>query len=62
MDFQESECPLCLGRMQLEERGETVWQFCPNGCPTEFEEPVRKPLAIETENRVPSLQARAAGS
>ena len=61
MDVLQSECPLCLGRMELEDRGDTVWQFCPNGCPTEFEAP-RKPAAMEAEVGEPALQARAVGS
>ena len=61
MELRESECPLCLGPMQLEERDGAAWLFCPNGCPTEFEAPIRKPAAIEVETEV-ALQARAAGS
>lgn len=61
MDLHETECPLCLGQMQLEEHEDAVWLFCPNGCPTEFEAPVRKPVDIETGMEEPVLQARAAG-
>lgn len=62
MELHESECPLCFGLMQLEERDGADWLFCPNGCPTEFEAPARKPAEIEVGTREPVLQARAAGS
>jgi hypothetical protein len=62
MDPYESECPLCLAQMQFEEHDETAWLFCPNGCPTEFETPIRKPAAIESDQPELVLQARAAGS
>ncbi len=61
MELHESECPLCLGPMQLEEHDGTAWLFCPNGCPTEFEAPSRKPATVEVEREV-ALQARAAGA
>jgi len=41
---QESECPVCMGKMQLEEREDATWLVCPNGCPTETPAP---PLAPE---------------
>ncbi|HYL78363.1 MAG TPA: hypothetical protein VEU96_29500 [Bryobacteraceae bacterium] len=62
MELHESECPLCLGHMQREEREGTAWLFCPNGCPTEYEAPIRKPAAVEAGMPEPALQARAAGS
>src|SRR5579871_4943526 len=36
-EISERECPVCLGVMALEERGEVEWLVCPNGCPTETE-------------------------
>lgn len=45
------ECPFCLERMQLEDREGIGWLFCPNGCPTEMEAPVRKPSAIEESEK-----------
>jgi hypothetical protein len=41
------ECPFCFERMQLEERDETAWMICPNGCPTEIEVAIRKPADSE---------------
>ncbi len=42
-EINEAECPVCLGRMEAEDRSGVAWLVCPNGCPTEFEAPVRKP-------------------
>jgi hypothetical protein len=39
----EAECPVCLGRMEPEDRSGVAWLACPNGCPTEFEAPAPKP-------------------
>jgi hypothetical protein len=61
MDANEAECPLCLVRMQPEEREGADWLVCPNGCPTEFEAPIPKPVATET-GTPEVLRARAAGS
>jgi len=61
MDTYESECPLCLCRMQVDEHNDTAWLSCPNGCPTEFEVAVRKPAEMELQPQ-PVLIARAAGS
>ena len=38
------ECPFCMESMQVEERDQTAWLICPNGCPTEMEIAVRKPM------------------
>jgi hypothetical protein len=35
----EIECPVCLARMETEDRGGVAWLICANGCPTEFEAP-----------------------
>src|SRR4030088_872844 len=35
----DSECPVCLAHMELEDRSGVDWLVCPNGCPTEFEAP-----------------------
>ena len=51
------ECPFCFDQMQLQDRKGIVWLFCPNGCPTEMEAPVRKPSSIEESE----AKARAAG-
>jgi hypothetical protein len=42
--IDEAECPICLGRMATEDRSGVAWLVCPNGCPTEFEAPARKPV------------------
>ncbi len=34
-----AECPVCLSRMESEDRNGVVWLVCANGCPTEFEAP-----------------------
>jgi hypothetical protein len=47
--------------MEPEEREGTDWLVCPNGCPTEFEAPIPKPVAMET-GTPEVLRARAAGS
>jgi hypothetical protein len=62
METNEAECPLCMGRMEPEDRDGTAWLVCPNGCPTELEAPIRKPVASETETQDPPLRADAAGS
>jgi hypothetical protein len=60
MDANEAECPICLVCMQPEQREGIAWLVCPNGCPTEFEAPIPKPVATETV--APEvLRARAAG-
>jgi len=51
------ECPFCLERMQIEDRGGVAWLVCPNGCATEVEAPVKKPAATEAD----TPRARAAG-
>jgi len=38
----ESECPVCLGHMEPEDRSGVAWLACPNGCPTEYEAPPPK--------------------
>lgn len=43
-ELEVTECPVCLGRMELEDRGGSAWLVCPNGCPTEFEAPEPKPV------------------
>jgi hypothetical protein len=62
METNEAECPICLGRMEVESRDEADWLFCPNGCPTEVEAPVRKPPAVEAEPRPSVLRASVGGS
>ena len=64
METNQAECPICLGQMELEDQSGTLWLICPNGCPTEFEAPLPKPVGTETElteAEVPELRARAAG-
>ena len=58
----DSECPVCLGKMQLEDWDGRAWQVCPNGCPTEFEVILRKPPGSESKAGVPVSQSRAAKS
>lgn len=52
------ECPFCLDRMEIEDRDGVAWLVCANGCATEIEASVGKPVQSETE---PLLKARAAG-
>jgi len=61
MDLEEAQCPMCLGQMEREEREGSDWLACPNGCPTEFEAPIPKPPAIETELH-PEVRAAAGGT
>lgn len=46
-EIAETECPVCLGRMEVEQRDEIDWLVCPNGCPTEIEVPAPKPVEQE---------------
>ncbi len=62
MEINEAECPVCFGLMEPEDRAGTGWLVCPNGCPTEFEAPIRKPVASEAEAQEPEFRADAAGS
>lgn len=62
METNEAECPICLGRMEVERREETEWLVCPNGCPTEIEAPVRKPQGLETETPAPMFRASVGGN
>ena len=64
METTEAECPVCLERMQPEDREGHAWLVCPNGCPTEFEPPERKPAATAEDagTAEPTLRAGAGGS
>jgi hypothetical protein len=53
---------MCFGQMELEEIDGSEWLMCPNGCPTEYEAPVPKPIAIETELHPAEVRAAAGGS
>jgi len=59
---ESAECPLCLERMQPEDRAGSTWMICPNGCPTELEVALAKPPSAEIHPVAPVLLARAGGS
>ncbi|HTS74997.1 MAG TPA: hypothetical protein VMG40_02270 [Bryobacteraceae bacterium] len=59
-DVETIECPFCLERMRLEDRGGMGWLVCPNGCPTEIEAPAPKPAAAEPT--LSAIRPRAAGA
>jgi hypothetical protein len=55
----ETECPVCLARMEPEDRGGVAWMVCANGCPTEFEAPAPT-LPEPTFPEVPLRKSAAA--
>lgn len=59
---EQTECPFCLDRMQLEDRAGIAWLVCPNGCPTEMEAPEAKASESELDETRSAIRQRAAGA